>query len=291
MSRPVRKAVFPVGGLGTRFLPATKASPKEMLPIVDRPLIQYAVDEARAAGIEEMIFVTGRGKTAIENHFDRDIELEQLLSARGKTAERDALRALMLDAGHAIYTRQQEALGLGHAVWCARHWIGDEPFAVLLADDLIQAETGCLKQMMECYHQTGGHLVAVETVPRAQTNRYGILDVVETKGPLVKAKNLVEKPDPATAPSTMSIIGRYILDPVVISELDRHAVGAGGEIQLTDAIASTLDRVSFHGLQFEGTRFDCGSKRGFLEATVSFALKRPDMRTAMQDILKSYAGA
>ncbi|WP_343564940.1 UTP--glucose-1-phosphate uridylyltransferase GalU [Kiloniella sp. b19] len=289
MSQRVRKAVFPVGGLGTRFLPATKAMPKEMLPVVDKPLIQYAVDEAREAGIEEMIFVTGRGKTAIENHFDRDIELEQVLKSRGKTAELDDLQALMLDAGNVIYTRQQEAIGLGHAVWCARHWIGDEPFAVLLADDLVQAKTGCLKQMIDRYNETGGHLVAVENVPREHTNRYGVLDVVETKGNLVKARDLVEKPDPAVAPSTMSIIGRYILDPSVIKELDRHDVGAGGEIQLTDAMARTLDRVDFHGLQFDGTRFDCGSKRGFLEATISFALERPDLSDAMQDIVNRYA--
>ena len=289
MRRPVRKAIFPVGGLGTRFLPATKAMPKEMLPVVDKPLIQYAVEEAKAAGIEEFIFVTGRGKAAIENHFDREYELELVLQTRGKLKELDELSTLLLEAGSVTYTRQQEPLGLGHAVWCARNLIGDEPFAVLLADDLIQAKTPCLKQMVENYQDVGGHLVAVEDVPRDQTNRYGILDVVEEKGNLAKARTLVEKPDPKDAPSTLSIIGRYILDPSVFTQLDKKERGAGGEIQLTDALASTLDRVDFHGLRFEGTRFDCGSKAGFLEANIAYALERDDLGGRMRDILRKYA--
>ncbi len=289
MRRPVRKAIFPGGGLGTRFLPATKAMPKEMLPVVDKPLIQYAVEEAKAAGIEEFIFVTGRGKAAIENHFDREYELELVLQTRGKLKELDELSTLLLEAGSVTYTRQQEPLGLGHAVWCARNLIGDEPFAVLLADDLIQAKTPCLKQMVENYQDVGGHLVAVEDVPRDQTNRYGILDVVEEKGNLAKARTLVEKPDPKDAPSTLSIIGRYILDPSVFTQLDKKERGAGGEIQLTDALASTLDRVDFHGLRFEGTRFDCGSKAGFLEANIAYALERDDLGGRMRDILRKYA--
>ncbi|WP_419905555.1 UTP--glucose-1-phosphate uridylyltransferase GalU [Kiloniella sp.] len=289
MRRPVRKAIFPVGGLGTRFLPATKAMPKEMLPVVDKPLIQYAVEEAKAAGIEEFIFVTGRGKAAIENHFDREYELESVLKNRGKDKELDDLSSLLLEAGSVTYTRQQEPLGLGHAVWCARNLIGDEPFAVLLADDLVQADTACLKQMVDSYQDTGGHLVAVMDVPRDQTNRYGILDVVEDNGSLARARSLVEKPKPEDAPSTLSIIGRYILDPSVFDELDKKERGAGGEIQLTDALAATLDEVNFHGLRFEGTRFDCGSKAGFLEATIAFALEREDLGGKMRNILKKYA--
>ncbi|KLN59524.1 UTP--glucose-1-phosphate uridylyltransferase [Kiloniella spongiae] len=288
MRRPVRKAIFPVGGLGTRFLPATKAMPKEMLPVVDKPLIQYAVEEAKAAGIEEFIFVTGRGKTAIENHFDREYELEAVLESRGKEKELKDLASLLLEAGSVTYMRQQEPLGLGHAVWCARNAIGDEPFAVLLADDLIQAGTPCLKQMIDSYQDTGGHLVAVMDVPREQTNRYGILDVVSENGPLAKAKSLIEKPAPEVAPSTLSIIGRYVLDPSVFRELDKKERGAGGEIQLTDALAATLDNVDFHGLRFEGTRFDCGSKAGFLEATIAFALEREDLGGRMRDILNKY---
>jgi len=288
MRRPVRKAIFPVGGLGTRFLPATKAMPKEMLPVVDKPLIQYAVEEAKAAGIEEFIFVTGRGKTAIENHFDREYELEAVLESRGKEKELKDLASLLLEAGSVTYMRQQEPLGLGHAVWCARNAIGNEPFAVLLADDLIQAGTPCLKQMIDSYQDTGGHLVAVMDVPREQTNRYGILDVVSENGPLAKAKSLIEKPAPEVAPSTLSIIGRYVLDPSVFAELDKKERGAGGEIQLTDALAATLDHVDFHGLRFDGTRFDCGSKAGFLEATIAFALERGDLGGRMRDILHKY---
>ncbi len=290
MQQPVRKAIFPVGGLGTRFLPATKAMPKEMLPVVDKPLIQYAVEEARAAGIEEFIFVTGRGKSAIEDHFDHSWELEQSLEGRGKTSLLEAIRGSMLPPGQVAYTRQQEPLGLGHAVWCARQLIGEEPFAVLLADDLVKAEQPCLKQMLEVYEQVGGNVVAVMEVPRQQTDRYGILDIVSDDGRIARARGLVEKPKPEVAPSTLSIIGRYVLHPKVMQELGRQEAGAGGEIQLTDAMARTIDSIPFHGLRFEGMRFDCGSKEGFLEANIAYALGRDDLGEAMRDILLRYAG-
>jgi UTP--glucose-1-phosphate uridylyltransferase len=283
----VRKAVFPVGGLGTRFLPATKALPKEMLPIVDKPLIQYAVEEAAAAGVEEFIFVTGRGKTAIEDHFDHSYELEDLLSARDKTDELAALRAAIPAAGQVAYTRQQEPLGLGHAVWCARNLVGNEPFAVLLADDLIQSKTPCLKQMADAADETGGNMVAVMDVPREQTARYGILDVGSDDGRLVEVRGLVEKPDPAEAPSTLSVIGRYILMPEVFEYLGRKEKGAGGEIQLTDAMAQLVGAQPFHGLRFEGTRFDCGDKLGFLQATVAFGLDRDDLREGLGKYLSN----
>lgn len=289
MSKKIRKAVFPVAGLGTRFLPATKSMPKEMLPVVDKPLIQYALEEAKAAGIEEFILVTGRGKGAMEDHFDHAFELEATLMDRGKTDALETLASTLYESGQISYVRQQQPLGLGHAVWCARNLVGDEPFAVLLPDDLVLAEQGCLAQMVEVYHQVGGNVVAVMDVPREQTNRYGILDVVQDDGRVAKAKGLVEKPDPAEAPSTLSIIGRYILDPQVLRALDRKEKGAGDEIQLTDAMARTIDEVPFHGLRFAGTRFDCGSKEGFLEANVAYALARDDLRGAMQAILGKYA--
>ena len=289
MPQAPRKAIFPVGGLGTRFLPATKALPKEMLPVVDKPLIQYAVEEARAAGIEEFIFVTGRGKSAIEDHFDHSYELRDTLMARDKKAELDALEDMLLDPGQVAYIRQQEPLGLGHAVWCARHMVHGEPVAVISADDLVLSEVPCLKQVIDAYMEVGGNLAAVEDVPRDQTNRYGILDVIEDDGRLAKARGLVEKPAPEVAPSTLSIIGRYILDPAVFDELDRQETGAGGEIQLTDAMARTIGRMPFHGLRFEGNRFDCGSKAGFLEANVAYALQRDDLRTDMREIVRRYA--
>ncbi len=288
MGSKVRKAVFPVAGQGTRFLPATKAMPKEMLPVVDRPLIQYAVDEAREAGIEEFIFVTGRAKSAIEDHFDHSAELERTLEERGSMKALAALREWMPAPGQISYTRQQKPLGLGHAVWCARYLVGDEPFAVLLADDLIQAQPGCLKQMIEAQAEVGGNLVAVEDVPRAHTDRYGILDVEEDDGRLVRARGLVEKPDPADAPSTLSIIGRYILQPLVFAELERQEPGAGGEIQLTDALARTIGPLPFHGLRFSGRRYDCGSQLGFLEANLAFALARDDLRQGVGEILARY---
>ena len=288
MTKRVRKAVFLVAGQGTRFLPATKALPKEMLPIVDRPLIQYAVDEAREAGIEEFIFVTGRNKSAIEDHFDRSFELERSLSEKGNTDALNAIRELVLEPGQITYTRQQSPLGLGHAVWCARHQVGDEPFAILLADDLILARPGCLKQMIDLHAEIGGNLVAVEDVPREQTDRYGILDVTEDDGKLASAKGLVEKPKPADAPSTLSIIGRYILQPEVFDMLSTAKPGAGGEIQLTDAMARTIPNIPFRGLRFDGKRYDCGNRAGFLEASIAFALDRPDMTERVKTMLKKY---
>ena len=271
--------------MGTRFLPATKALPKEMLPIVDKPLIQYAVEEAHAAGVEEFIFVTGRGKTSIEDHFDHSYELEDLLSARDKLDILTELRAGVPGAGQVAYTRQQEPLGLGHAVWCARNLVGDEPFAVLLADDLIQSEKPCLQQMVEAASETGGNMVAVMDVPREHTSRYGILDVGSDYGRLAEVRGLVAKPDPADAPSTLSVIGRYILMPQVFDYLGNKELGAGGEIQLTDAMAKMIGRWPFHGLRFEGTRFDCGDKLGFLQATIAFGLARDDLREGLGNFL------
>ncbi|MBF0327457.1 UTP--glucose-1-phosphate uridylyltransferase GalU [Magnetospirillum moscoviense] len=288
MARRVRKAVFPVGGMGTRFLPATKAMPKEMLPVVDKPLIQYAVEEAAAAGCEHFIFVTGRGKNALEDHFDNNPELVRTLRERGKLDLVESVTSWMPKSGQISYTRQSEPLGLGHAVWCARDLVGDEPFAVLLPDDLILAKTACLKQMAAVHTEVGGHVVAVSDVPREHTKRYGILDVEFDNGRLAKAKGLVEKPDPEVAPSTLSIIGRYILHPMVFEVLDKKEKGAGGEIQLTDAIAQTIGTVPFHGLRFEGKRFDCGDKVGWLEANVAFALAREDMADAAREVLRQF---
>ncbi|RAU23181.1 UTP--glucose-1-phosphate uridylyltransferase [Paramagnetospirillum kuznetsovii] len=288
MSRRVRKAVFPVGGMGTRFLPATKAMPKEMLPVVDKPLIQYAVEEAAAAGCEHFIFVTGRGKNALEDHFDNNPELERILKDRGKFDLVEAVTSWMPKSGQISYTRQSEPLGLGHAVWCARDLVADEPFAVLLPDDLILAKTACLKQMAAVHTEVGGHVVAVSDVPREHTKRYGILDVEFDNGRLAKAKGLVEKPDPEVAPSTLSIIGRYILHPAVFDVLDKKEKGAGGEIQLTDAISQTIGMVPFHGLRFEGQRFDCGDKVGWLEANLAFALARDDTAEAARDLIRRF---
>ena len=289
MAQSVRKAVFPVGGLGTRFLPATKAMPKEMLPVVDKPLIQYAVEEARAAGIEEFIFVTGRGKSAIEDHFDHSWELEDTLAERKKSAELAALSAWRPEAGQVAYTRQQEPLGLGHAVWCARRLVGDEPFAVLLADDLILTETPCLQQMVESHAKVGGNMIAVMEVDHEHTQRYGVLTPGKDDGRLVEVKGLVEKPTPAEAPSNLAVIGRYILSPTVFDHLDRRERGAGGEIQLTDAMAKLIGNEPFHGLRFQGTRFDCGDKLGFFQANIAFARARPEMKRDVESYLKSLA--
>lgn len=288
MAQRVRKAVFPVGGMGTRFLPATKAMPKEMLPVVDKPLIQYAVEEAQAAGIEEFIFVTGRGKTAIEDHFDHNIELENILKERGKTAEVKLVSGPMLQPGQVAYTRQQEPLGLGHAVWCARELVGNEPFAVLLADDLVMAETPCLKQMVDSFEKTSGNIVAVVDVPKEHTNRYGIVDTGAENGSLVEVNGLVEKPDPKDAPSTLSVIGRYVLLPEVFEHLAQKEKGASGEIQLTDSMAKMIGTSPFHGLRFEGRRFDCGDKAGFFEANLAFALSRDDLRDEVSALIKQY---
>ena len=290
MTQRIRKAVFPVGGLGTRFLPATKAMPKEMLPVVDKPLIQYAVEEARAAGIDEFIFVTGRSKSAIEDHFDRSYELESTLRARGKTTQIAEVKSWMPAPGQIAYTRQQHPLGLGHAVWCARALVGDEPFAVLLADDLIMAERPCLQQMIEAQARVGGNMVAVMEVPQEHTSRYGVLDVENDDGRLVAARGVVEKPPPARAPSRLCIIGRYILQPEVFDALGRIGEGAGGEIQLTDALAHLIAaRQPFYGLRFSGRRFDCGDKVGFLEANLAFALQRPEIGAAVREIIRQYA--
>lgn len=283
-----RKAVFPVAGLGTRFLPATKAVPKEMLTIVDRPLIQYAVAEAAEAGVTDFIFVTSRGKSALEDHFDRNFELEYALERKGKNALLEEVRTVLPAEATLAFVRQPAALGLGHAVWCARHLVDEEPFAVLLPDDLVLNPTGCLSQMVEVYGQVGGNLLAVQDVPREETRNYGILDVTSEEGRLARAKGMVEKPAPEEAPSTLSVIGRYILDASVMRALDGTGKGAGGEIQLTDAIAATLDEVPLTGLRFEGRRFDCGGKAGFLEANIAVALDRPDTAPLMRDILDRY---
>ncbi len=286
MGFKVKKAVFPVGGLGTRFLPATKAMPKEMLPVVDKPLIQYAVEEARAAGIEQFIFVTGRGKSAIEDHFDRSAELRSTLLARGKEDLWHSIEVIALDAGRISYTRQPEPLGLGHAVWCARSMVGNEPFAVLLADDLILGDDPCLKQMVEAYGELGGVMTAVMDVPQEHVSRYGILDVKRDDGRLIDIKGLVEKPSVAKAPSRLAVIGRYILDPGVFDHLERQQRGAGGEIQVTDAIAQQIGRMPVNGFRFSGRRFDCGDKVGFLEANLAFALSRADMADDVRRVLR-----
>jgi UTP--glucose-1-phosphate uridylyltransferase len=285
MRKAVRKAVFPVAGLGTRFLPATKAIPKEMLPLVDKPLIQHAVEEARAAGIEDIIFVTSQGKSAIEDHFDINGDLNKVLEARGKLDMLDAVRSTEIGSGKLFYTRQQQPLGLGHAVWCARKLVGDEPFAVLLPDDVVLAGTPCLQQMVEAYNEVGGNIVAVVDVPREHTSRYGILDVESDDGRLASVKGLVEKPKPEVAPSTLSIIGRCILQPELFAHLDRQERGAGNEIQLTDSMARLIGTQPFHGLRFQGTRYDCGDRVGFLEANVAFALELPDLGPKVREAL------
>ena len=289
MNHKVRKAVFPVGGLGTRFLPATKSMPKEMLPVIDKPLIQYAVEEARDAGIEEFIFVTGRGKAAIEDHFDHSYELNVTLAQRGKADDLHALTAQILEPGQISYTRQQEPLGLGHAVWCARHLVGDEPFAVLLADDLILSKTSCLKQMVDAYQEAPGVMTAVMDVPVAHTSRYGILDVEQDHGQLVSAKGIVEKPSSDKAPSTTAVVGRYIIPADVFQELSAFEKGAGGEIQLTDALAKLMDRHGFHGYRYEGERFDCGSREGWLAANIAYAMNRHDLKDFTQELIDSYS--
>lgn len=281
----IKKAIFPVGGLGTRFLPATKAMPKEMLPIVDKPLIQYAVEEAAAAGIEQFIFVTGRNKSTIEDHFDHSFELEHSLATRGKDAAMDVVGGMMKAPGSVIYVRQQQPAGLGHAVWCARHLIGDEPVAILLADDLIKGNS-CMKEMVDAYD--GGNMVAVMDVPRDQTGAYGIVTPGKTHGQKVDIAGLVEKPMPADAPSTTAVVGRYIISPSVFDTLGLQEQGAGGEIQLTDALAKQIGTAPFTGLHFSGERFDCGSKVGFLQANIAFGLDNPDMTDALQEWLRDY---
>ena len=288
MVKPLRKAVLPVAGLGTRFLPATKAMPKEMLPVVDKPLIQYAVDEARAAGITQFCMVTGRGKTALIDHFDIAFELEATLAERSKPEALALLREEAMPPGAITTVRQQVPLGLGHAIWCARTFIGDDPFAILLPDDLVLSQTPCTAQLARVYNETGGNVVAISEVPREHTNRYGILKTGEIQGDLVEVKGLVEKPKPEDAPSNLSIIGRYVLLPEVISYLSRMEAGAGNEVQLTDAMAKMIGHTPFHGLKFEGQRFDCGDKVGFLEAQIAFSLARPDLGPSVREFLKKY---
>jgi UTP--glucose-1-phosphate uridylyltransferase len=288
MTARVRKAVFPVAGLGTRFLPATKAIPKEMLTVVDRPVIQHVVDEARDAGIEHFIFVTGRNKSVIEDHFDRQVELEEVLAARGKTAELEALAADLPDAGSTSFTRQQEPLGLGHAVWCAREIVGNEPFALLLPDVLVQTEgKGCLAQMIDAYSEHGGNILAVEPVADDQVKNYGVVSLGgKGNGRVLPIDGMVEKPKPGTEPSNLTILGRYILQPEIFAVLADQEKGAGGEIQLTDAMLTLLKRQPFHALRYEGRAFDCGSKLGFLSANVAYALARPDLAKAVSAEIK-----
>jgi UTP--glucose-1-phosphate uridylyltransferase len=277
-AKKVTKAVFPVAGLGTRFLPATKSIPKEIMTLVDRPLIQYAIDEARAAGIKEFIFVTSKGKSALEDYFDHAPELENTLRKAGKEELLEILKETNMDSGAIAYLRQNRPLGLGHAVWCARRLIGNEPFAVLLPDDVIAAEKPCLQQMMEAYEQTGGNMVATMEVSPEKASSYGILDIGQDMGSIVEAKGMVEKPNAADAPSNLAVIGRYILQPKVLTNLNKRKQGAGGEIQLTDAIAEETKSGKVYGYRFRGQRYDCGSKSGFLQATVAFGLARADLR-------------
>ncbi len=286
--KPVRKAVFPVGGLGSRFLPATKAVPKEMLPVVDRPLLQYAVDEALSAGCEQMIFVTARGKTALEDYFDVAGELVATLRERGRHAELKVLEETQLGPGAIAYVRQQEPLGLGHAVWCARHIVGDEPFAVLLPDELLwQPGDPCLKQMVEAYAQVGGNVIAVMEVPIDQTGRYGIITPGKADGPLTEMLGIIEKPKPAEAPSRLAAVGRYILQPEVMGRLSQHRRGAGGEVQLTDAMAELIGHQPFHAFTYAGRRFDCGDKAGHITANIALALERPDIGPAVRAWLEA----
>jgi UTP--glucose-1-phosphate uridylyltransferase len=288
--KPVRKAVFPVAGLGTRFLPATKAVPKEMLPVVDKPVVQYAVEEAREAGIEQFIFVTGRGKHIIEDHFDHAYELEAQLKARDKTKELNSLLEGLPDSGAVSFTRQQKPLGLGHAVWCARHLIGDEPFAVLLPDDLLLGKPGALKQMIAAYNSVGGGVVvAAEEKPLEETQRYGVIAPGAQNGNITEVKGMVEKPKPADAPSRLCVIGRYILQPEVFAELERREKGAGGEIQLTDSMVRLIGRMPFHAVKTECERYDCGDKVGFLQANIAVGLRRPDIAPHLRAILKGVA--
>jgi len=281
--------VFPVAGLGTRFLPATKSIPKELLPIVDRPLIQYAVDEARDAGIENFVFVTGRGKGAIEDHFDVGYELEHTLAARGKHAELDQIQDLRPGPGQVAYVRQMQPLGLGHAVWCARHLIGNNPFAVLLADELLISESPLLGDMIEVHEQFGGNVVLVDEVPAEKTSSYGIIEVGTVADTVIEVTDVVEKPAPDQAPSDLAIIGRYVLEPSIMGILGNTARGAGGEIQLTDALLASIGEYPFHAVRMRGERYDCGSKLGFIEATLNLALRRDDLGADVQHMIDALA--
>jgi len=286
--KPIRTAVFPVAGLGTRFLPATKAIPKEMLPIIDRPLIQYAVDEAREAGIEQLVFVTGRGKTAIVEHFDTAYELESTMRERDKAL--DVLEPTRIQPGNLVTVRQQVPLGLGHAIWCARAIVGNEPFAIFLPDELMIGAPGCMKQMVDAYHRVGGNLISVLEVPREEVSSYGVIAPGASDGNLTEVRGLVEKPKVADAPSNLIISGRYILQPEVMDVLDGQEKGAGGEVQLTDAMARMIGQQPFHAVTFDGKRYDCGSKVGFVEATLALALSRPDMADEVRAMAKRLLG-
>jgi UTP--glucose-1-phosphate uridylyltransferase len=285
MTNRVRKAVFPVAGLGTRLLPATKSIPKEMITIVDRPLIQYAVDEAREAGIEQLIFVTGRGKSSLVDYFDTAFELEAMMNEKGKSL--DVLEPSNADFGEVVTVRQQQPLGLGHAVWCARHIVGDEPFAVLLPDELMYGKPNCLAQMIEAYERVGGNIVAALEVPPSETHKYGVIEPGASDGRLTEIRGMIEKPAPGTAPSNLMLPGRYILQPSVMRELDAQEAGAGGEIQLTDAMAKLIGKEPFNAYRFEGERYDCGSAGGFVIANLAMALDREDVASAVQDFISS----
>lgn len=292
MKKRVTKAIFPVAGLGTRFLPATKSIPKEIMTLVDRPLIQYAIDEARAAGIKDFIFVTSRGKSALEDYFDNAPELENQLRKKGKTDLLEVLKTTNMESGAIAYIRQHRAMGLGHAVWCARRLLGNEPFAVILPDDVIAAETPCLQQMVEAHAEIGGNMVAAMEVPASKTSAYGVLDIKEDMGSVVSVKGMVEKPAQGSAPSNLAVIGRYILTPAIMDNLNKIKTGAGGEVQLTDAIAQEIaNSDNVFGFRFRGQRFDCGSKAGFLQATVAFALGRDDLRDEFAQYLGDLTAA
>ncbi len=286
--KKIKTCIFPVAGLGTRFLPATKSIPKEMLVVVDKPLIQYAVEEAKAAGIERFVFVTSMGKTAIEDHFDTNPILEQTLAKRGRSEDLGRLQSISLEPGQAVYVRQNAPLGLGHAVLCAQHLVDEDNFALILADDLVLNPKSCLQQMIEAHQESDGNMVAVMDVAKDQTDKYGILDVQETQGTKVRAKTVVEKPAPAVAPSNVAIIGRYILNKKIFHHLAQQTEGAGGEIQLTDAIQAMAFQTPITGFRYEGVRFDCGTKKGWLEANLAFAYTQPDLWNGLQDIIQKY---
>ena len=290
--KPIRKAVFPVAGLGTRFLPATKAMPKEMLPVNDRPLIQHVVEEAKEVGIEEFIFITGRHKELLEEHFDEHPELQNILKKRGKDKVLNKVEDLIMPAGALFLTRQPKPLGLGHAIWCAQKLVGDEPFAIILPDVLVKGPVGCLKQMVDVYNQTGGNLIAVEDVPREETQNYGVIDPGEESNGSIEVKGLVEKPNPEDAPSTLSVIGRYILQPEIFEHLSAFEKGAGDEIQLTDAMDKLIDTQSFRAMRFDGQSYDSGSRLGFIKANLAYGLSDAeigdDVRTMINDLLKEY---
>lgn len=285
MIKPVKKIVLPVAGLGTRFLPATKAIPKEMLPVLDKPLIQYAVEEALEAGIEEIILVTGRNKQVMEDHFDHAYELERILQEKGKEEALELSRSMLLEEGRITYVRQMRPRGLGHAIWCARSFVNDSPFAVALPDDLIKGKPGVLKQMIEAYNEVGGNIIATMDVAKEDTSKYGVITPGESKGKLTEVKGLVEKPHPEDAPSTEAVVGRYILQPEVMEHLAAKEIGAGGEIQLTDALDKLIGNQAFHALNFEGKRFDCGSKIGWLMANLSMAGDDPMLASQMRELI------